>query len=87
MDKYQSEIGYAVRLRRKSFLRVAALGFISLLSVATIHAAKFTASLDRGSIILGETVTLKLEFDGVNPGGMPQLPAIPGVQVAGGLSS
>lgn len=50
-------------------------------------AAKFTASLDRDSIVLGESVTLKFTFEGAAPGGMPQLPTIPGLQVAGGMSS
>jgi len=50
-------------------------------------AARFTTSLDRDSIVLGETVTLTFTFEGASPGGMPQLPAIPGLQVAGGMSS
>ena len=42
-----------------------------------------TASLDRNVISLGESVTLTLVFEGVNPGGAPSLPATPGITVAG----
>ncbi|MSU58766.1 MAG: protein BatD [Pedosphaera sp.] len=87
MDQRQSEVSFKDGPRRNSFLRTAALCLVALLCAATVHAAKFTASLDRESIVLGESVTLKLEFNGVNPGGMPPLPAIPGLQVAGGLGS
>ena len=87
MGKRKANLYLNPRGRRIPFLRRAALGFVALLLAASVHAAKFTASLDRESIVLGETVTLKLEFEGANPGGMPQLPAIPGLRVNGGLSS
>lgn len=48
--------------------------------------AKFTTSLDRYSVVVGESVTLTFSFEGANPGGMPQLPNIPGLQPAGGMS-
>src|SRR5215470_8014360 len=47
----------------------------------------FTTSLDRESVIVGETVVLTLKFEGVSPKGMPSLPAIPGLQALGGVSS
>src|SRR5437660_180579 len=49
--------------------------------------AQFTATLDRDTIVLGETVTLSLKFENVQPSGLPKLPTIPGVQVAGGVGS
>lgn len=73
--------------RRNLFLWGLALYLVSLLPSVAVPAAKFTATLDRDIIILGETVTLTMTFEGVNPGGMPQLPAIPGLQRAGGQSS
>ena len=72
--------------RGNFFSRAASFFLLALLVATTASAAKFTASLDRENIIVGETVTLKLQFDGVNPGGVPQLPAIPGLQVAGAIS-
>ena len=55
--------------------------------VAAAQAAKFTAALDRDAVLLGESVKLTLSFEGASPGGMPRLPAIPGLQVGGGMSS
>lgn len=54
---------------------------------ASVGAATFSTSLDRETVILGENVTLTLKFEGVQTGGMPQLPAVPGLQPAGGTSS
>ena len=68
-------------------LRSAGLALCLLAVTLPVFAAKFTASLNRDSVVVGETVTLTFTFEGVNPGGMPQLPAIPGLQVAGGMSS
>jgi len=60
-------------------------------SVAQIplFAAKptFTTSLDRDSLIVGETVVLTMKFEGISPKGMPSIPQIPGLQVVGGVSS
>jgi hypothetical protein len=47
----------------------------------------FTTSLDRDSVIVGEAVVLTLKFEGISPNGMPQIPQIPGLQMAGGVSS
>jgi hypothetical protein len=46
-----------------------------------LGAATFTASLDRDTILLGDTATLALTFAGGDPGGGLQLPNIPGLQV------
>lgn len=70
----------AARLRRVGLFLFLLLGALPVL------AAKFTTSLDRYSIVLGEAVTLTFSFEGANPGGMPQLPNIPGLQPAGGTS-
>ncbi|MFO1511335.1 MAG: BatD family protein [Verrucomicrobiota bacterium] len=57
------------------------------MATSPVFATKFTVSLDRDSIILGESVKLTFTFEGASPGGMPQLPAIPGLQLASGMSS
>jgi hypothetical protein len=59
----------------------------ALLIATVASAATFSVSLDRDTVVVGETVTLTLTFEGASPGGMPQLPAIPGLQVTGGMSS
>ena len=43
-------------------------------------AADFTVSLDRDTITVGEQAALSLKFDGVQPQGTPDLPAISGLQ-------
>lgn len=53
------------------------------LSTTLSAAPGLTASLDRNVISLGESATLTLVFEGVNPGGPPSLPTIPGITVAG----
>ncbi len=49
-------------------------------------AASFSASLDRTTVVVGETVGLTLTFEGGSLQSNPRLPAIPGVQVAAGIS-
>jgi hypothetical protein len=64
--------------------------FFGIASACPVFAApklSFTTALDRESVIVGETVVLSLKFEGVSPKGMPSLPAIPGLQVLGGVSS
>jgi hypothetical protein len=48
---------------------------------------RFTASLDRDSIILGEGVTLTMRFEGGAPKALPSLPQVPGLQVGQGIST
>ena len=47
-----------------------------------VRAAKFTATLDRDTVAVGESATLSLKFEGGQPGQMPSPPAIPNLQVA-----
>jgi len=42
-----------------------------------------TATLDRNTVSVGESVTLTVNFENLNPGGPPNLPAIQGITVAG----
>lgn len=72
--------------RRKIALLRRALLVVAMSIAVSASAAKFTASVDRETILLGETVTLTLSFEGAAPSSMPQLPAIPGLQVAGGMN-
>ena len=58
------------------FLWLAAMTFGS-----AVHAASFTASLDRDTVTLGDQATLSLKFDGIQPQDAPQIPAIPGLEV------
>ena len=44
---------------------------------------KFSATLDRDTILAGETATLTLTFEGVSPQGMPTIPRIPGLTQVG----
>src|SRR5262245_61965834 len=47
----------------------------------------FTATLDRDSVVVGETVALSLKFEGSSPKGIPTIPPLPGLAVAGGVST
>jgi hypothetical protein len=51
------------------------------LGITQIHAATFTASLDRDTIALGESATLSLDFEGGSPKDIPALPEISGLQI------
>jgi hypothetical protein len=51
-----------------------------LFSFATFGAS-FTASLDRSTIMMGETATLSLTFEGGQPGNVPT-PQVPGLQIS-----
>ncbi len=63
---------------------MALLCVYALLSAETVRAAKFTASLDRDTITLGESVSLALTFDGGSPNAAPKLPPITGLSVTPG---
>ena len=57
------------------------VGVLALLSAAVAaKAATFTATLDHDTILLGDTATLALKFDGGEPKSLSGLPAIPGLQ-------
>src|SRR6266436_3865200 len=85
---HSSQNDKRLRSQRHSVLWLLCLLF-GLASACPLFAAKptFTASLDRESVIVGETVVLALKFEGVSPKGMPSLPQIPGLQALGGVSS
>ena len=57
------------------------------LAPAGLFAASFTAALDREAVTVGETATLSLKFEGGQPKEMPQLTAIPNLQISDGGSS
>lgn len=61
------------------------LGWLVLpLSHSSLLGAELTAELDRQTVPVGETVTLSLVFDGINPSGAPNLPPLAqNVQQAG----
>src|SRR3954470_6804037 len=57
------------------------LALLVFCSVAVAKAApRFTASLDRNAVVVGETVTLKLSFEGGSPKQISPLPQIDGLQ-------
>jgi len=49
---------------------------------ARLHAATFTASLDRDTLALGESATLSLTFEDGSPRNVPAPPNVPGLQIA-----
>ncbi|MCU0785892.1 MAG: BatD family protein [Verrucomicrobia bacterium] len=71
------------RDRRQNSLRWAAfcLGAALCFLAVPLHAAKFSASLDRSTITLGESASLSLTFDGASPNDVPALPAIANLQI------
>src|SRR2546423_3877849 len=64
-------------------IRALVCGLVIWVNSSVSAAPGLTASLDRNVISLGESATLTLVFEGLNPGGAPALPAIPGITVAG----
>lgn len=62
--------------RRFPALALAILGLAS-----PAFPASFTASLDRDTVTVGETVTLTLKFEGGTPKAIPSPPPIPNLQV------
>jgi BatD DUF11 like domain len=50
-------------------------------------APRFTVTLDRNSIVLGEAVTLTLSFEGAQPQEISPLPQVDGLRVASAVSS
>ncbi len=74
--------GASMRRRLGFLLSLAAAWF-----VVPTFAATFTTSLDRETVLVGESVGLTLTFEGGSLQGSPGLPAIPGIQIAPGTSS
>jgi hypothetical protein len=60
-----------------------ALALAALLGSVAAVKGQFKASLDRDSVVVGEIVTLSLRFENTQPSGIPAIPAVPGLQVAG----
>ena len=77
---------YSVQISR-AFVLWLSLTLLWCCSSANAGEAKFSASLDRDSIVLGENVTLSLRFENGQPGGLPGIPSVPGLQVVGPASS
>jgi hypothetical protein len=76
------------RTRKRSGWRLLGLGCLLLLAPLAARAASLAAALDTDTLHLGESATLKLTFEGGDPGAVPQLPALAGAQIAyGGKSS
>jgi hypothetical protein len=75
------------RVRNVVIPRLLVFCLSSFAWVATGFAAKFSVTLDRDTVVLGETVTLAFKFEGIQARGMPQLPTIPGLQLTGGTAT
>ena len=58
------------------------LFILAALATLPLHATTFTVSIDHDTVLLGDTATLSLKFDGGQPQGTPQLPQIPGLQIS-----
>ena len=65
-------------------LVLLSLGFVGGSLAAEV---RFSASLDRESVVRGETVTLTLKFEGGSPKALPAIPPIAGLQVGQNVSS
>lgn len=71
-----------------SRLAFALIVFFEFTACLRLHGeGKFSVSIDRDTIVIGETATLTLSFEGGSPRGMPAIPQVPGLQMAGGSSS
>ncbi|HEY2328272.1 MAG TPA: BatD family protein [Verrucomicrobiae bacterium] len=68
-------------------LKTLALLLAVALLARTAGAATFTASLDRDSMVLGESATLTLRFDGEVPQADPLLPEIPGLNIGSAVKN
>src|SRR5436190_5709117 len=56
-----------------------ALALLCLMPLMAVAASNFTATLDRDTIGLGETVTLSLTFEGGTPRNQPTAPRVPDI--------
>src|SRR4051812_44381072 len=73
--------------RSRSFRLFLAFALALFAGVATSGAVQFTASLSQSTAIVGESVTLTLNFEGGAPQQISSLPAIDGLQVNPGVST
>ncbi len=83
MPETRASRGPRFRSRGGAVLYLGILLSLALALTFAANAASFTASLDRDTITLGESTTLTLTFEGGDPGGAPNLPPIPNLQVGG----
>ena len=81
MQSCQARSVSSSRHRGNVLFPAALLCALALLSTETAHAVKFTASLDRDTITLGETASLSLKFDGASPDEAPTIPPIANLQI------
>ena len=86
MERLSCKKHYPHDPRRAASRRWGIVCFL-LATTATLFAASFTATLDRDTIVLGESVNLTFTFEGVSPGGMPKLPPMPGLKIGDSVSS
>ena len=89
MRRSSSWIKLNPRSRSQAGLRLQFAFLLLLLwsAPSILHAATFTATLDRETVTVGETATLSLRFDGGEPKAIPALPQLPNLQIAGEGSS
>jgi hypothetical protein len=74
--------------RRPSWQKLPALLWLAACAIRVAAAEpRFTASLDRDRIVVGEPVALTLHFEGGAPRGLPAIPPVAGIQIAAGISS
>jgi hypothetical protein len=71
----------------RNFRLFAALALALFGAVVSSAAAQFTASLSQNTAVVGEAITLTLNFEGGAPQQISSLPAIDGLQVNPGVSS
>lgn len=81
MERLLCQHKLMLRPRRAALRRIGVLIFF-LATTASLFATKFTASLDRSTITMGESATLSLTFEGGQPNSAPSLPGIANLQIA-----
>ncbi|HEY0455002.1 MAG TPA: BatD family protein [Verrucomicrobiae bacterium] len=70
-------------MRRSKFLFIAILAVLSFWFHPVCAAPSVSAALDRQNVAVGEEVVLSLNFDEVNPGAPPNMPALPNLTYNG----
>ncbi|NOS72248.1 MAG: protein BatD [Verrucomicrobia bacterium] len=82
MERQSCETNFTPRARDLFKLRRAVmLVFLLLKGVLIADAASLKATLDRETVVVGETLTLTLQFEDVQVSGSPNLPTIPGLNL------
>src|ERR1043165_8603297 len=84
-DSRREQWPATIRNYSKSFLLIVT-SVLLLCASAAVAAPSFTATLDRNTVPLGETVTLSLILEGLTPNGAPPLPPLQNITVAPGVS-